>query len=386
MKTALHDAIAAIHNATHRCVIEFAGAGSQALAWLHQVPGSSRTVLEAADRYAPASLSGLLGFEPDHFTHPCVAQLMAHRAYLRARELSQGDLPVVGLGCTATLATDRVKRGDHRVCIATRDEKGTITHELTLTKGVRTRMQEEALASLLLIRALAQACGVKGAPELELVAEEVIRVHKGERGLLSWLSDQSLAWMAVDPQGAITAGQRWPGIALLPGSFNPLHEGHKQLAQAAERILMRQVHFELTLDNADKPSIPLKEAQRRLEQFMGVGTLIFSWSALFSKKAAVFPHSVFVIGADTATRLVQPRFYGNSLKNMRASLEAIRAAGGRFLVAGRASGRAFVTLEDIEIPVEYGCLFEAIPPSIFRTDVSSTALRARLKRRSSARQ
>jgi len=106
----------------------------------------------------------------------------------------------VKVSCTATLATDRVKRGDHRVCVATRDEKGTVTYELTLTKGARTRMQEEALASLLLIRALAQACGVKGAPELELVAEEVVRVHKGERGLLPWLSRQSLAWS--DPSGS----------------------------------------------------------------------------------------------------------------------------------------------------------------------------------------
>lgn len=377
--------IQAIHDAPQQAAIEFAGAGSQALAWLHQVPGSSRTVLEAADRYAPASLADLLGFAPSRFADPHVAQLMAHRAYLRARELSQ-TASVVGLGCTATLATDRAKRGDHRVCVATRDEKGTVTYELALTKGARTRAQEEALASLLLIRALAQTCGVKGAPELELVAKEIVRVRKGERGLLTWLSHQSIAWMAVGPQGAITAGQRWPGIALLSGSFNPLHQGHKQLAHAAEKILKRPVHFELTLQNADKPSISLKEAQRRLRQFKGAGTLILSWSALFRQKAAVFPNSVFVIGADTATRLIQPRFYENSPEKMRASLEAIRAAGCRFLVAGRAERGAWITLEDLEIPVDYGCLFEAIPPSTFRMDVSSTALRARLKRRSSARQ
>lgn len=44
-----HTLITAIHTAARPCVIEFAGAGSQALWWLHSVAGSSRTVLEATD-------------------------------------------------------------------------------------------------------------------------------------------------------------------------------------------------------------------------------------------------------------------------------------------------------------------------------------------------
>lgn len=385
MKTVLRNTIVAIHNAPHRCVIEFAGAGSQALAWLHQVPGSSRTVLEAADRYAPASMADLLGFAPARFADPHVAQLMAHRAYVRARELSQGA-PALGVGCTATIATDRAKRGGHRACVAIRALSGTITHSLTLAKGARSRHEEEQVVSLMLVEALARGCGLDETPKLNLRSGERVETQAGDEMLLPWLSQQRVQWMAVDRQGTTTAGQRWPGIALLSGSFNPLHEGHRQLARVAERILKRPVHFELTLDNADKPSISLKEAQRRLAQFAGVGTLILSRVPLFDQKAAVFPNSVFVIGADTATRLVQPRFYGNSSRRMRASLESIRAAGSRFLVAARASGGALVTLKNIRILAEYGCLFEPIPPSAFRVDVSSTELRARRKRRSSSRQ
>jgi hypothetical protein len=41
--------IIAIHQAARPTVMEYAGAGSQALWWLHSVAGSSRTILEASD-------------------------------------------------------------------------------------------------------------------------------------------------------------------------------------------------------------------------------------------------------------------------------------------------------------------------------------------------
>ena len=53
-----------IHSAGVKLVYEFTGAGSLALTWLHSVGGSSRTVLEATDRYAFASLTDLLGHPP----------------------------------------------------------------------------------------------------------------------------------------------------------------------------------------------------------------------------------------------------------------------------------------------------------------------------------
>jgi hypothetical protein len=45
--------LTAIHATPHMMTMNFAGAGAQALAWLHSVGGSSRTILEATDRYVP---------------------------------------------------------------------------------------------------------------------------------------------------------------------------------------------------------------------------------------------------------------------------------------------------------------------------------------------
>jgi hypothetical protein len=55
INTQLEQIITTIHATPQKIVFEFAGAGSQALTWLHAVGGSSRTILEATDRYLAAS-------------------------------------------------------------------------------------------------------------------------------------------------------------------------------------------------------------------------------------------------------------------------------------------------------------------------------------------
>ena len=80
----VQDLVTRIHATPHRAVLAFAGAGSQALAWLHGVGGSSRTILSAIDIYSPQSMRHLLGFMPAKFTSRRVARLMAAAAYDRA--------------------------------------------------------------------------------------------------------------------------------------------------------------------------------------------------------------------------------------------------------------------------------------------------------------
>lgn len=164
-----------IHATPHRLVFEFAGAGSLALWWLHSVAGSSRTLLEATDRYAAAALADLLGFRPTGFVSAETARAMAQRAYERALHLAEGQTPVLGVACTATIATDRAKRGDHGAVVAVRSAPGTALYALTLTKGLRDRAAEERLVSQLVIRAIVGACELELPTPLELAAGEEVR-------------------------------------------------------------------------------------------------------------------------------------------------------------------------------------------------------------------
>ena len=369
--------IKAIHASPTRVVIEFAGAGAQALAWLHAVAGSSRTVVEAVDRYHPASMIEALGYEPAHFVSAEVARRLAVNAFARACALCSSAERVAGLAWTATIATDRSKRGDHRCHVATCDAQGTRAYELELIKGARTREQEERVVSELVLAALAEVSGVESVTPLALDATEQVERSIHPASLIARLQAGDFEWVAAWPDGTRTAGRRRAGVALVSGSFNPLHEGHLGMAAAA-RHLGREVFFELPLVNADKSAIAVGEAERRLAQFHGVAPLLLTRLPRFVDKARCFPGSVFVIGVDTLTRLLEPRFYGDAHGAVDAALREVERAGCRFLVAGRLDRerQAFLTADDLPLPRGFRHLIQSIEEKDFREDVSSMELRA----------
>jgi len=368
--------ITVIHAAPHQIVLEFSGAGSQVLAWLHGVGGSSRTILEATDRYASTSLTEAIGFRPDQFTSTRVAQALAAHAFFRASYLADPFAQVAGIGCTATIATDYAKRGEHRCRLAVCDAYGVTTYALSLVKGSRTRRAEEELVSLLIIKAVVELCGVTGLPNLPLQDEEPLEKSFDPVDLPARLMAGEVEWVVVWPDGRLATGKTWPNLVLLSGAFNPLHAGHRQLVRVAAGKLQQKIYFELPLVNAEKaPLIELDEVRRRVSQFAGFAPVVLTRAPLFSQKARLFPNSVFILGVDTVARLAQPRFYHNDPAEMRASFETVRRAGCRFLVAGRRAGDRFLTLEGIDLPDEYRQLFEQISENEFRVDISSTVIR-----------
>ena len=88
----------------------------QALTWLLTVPGASNTVLESRVPYGGGkSMSEILGQEPLKFASTQTAVDMARSAYKQAAHLSAFGIPILGVSCTCALATDRIKKGDHKV-------------------------------------------------------------------------------------------------------------------------------------------------------------------------------------------------------------------------------------------------------------------------------
>ncbi len=165
-----------------------------------------------------------------------------------------------------------------------------------------------------------------------------------------------------------------PHGSILSGSFNPLHAGHRGMAAAATALCGTPTAFELALRNADKGELPPNEVLRRVAQFQGWATIILSCAPFFAEKARLYPGRTFVLGYDTAARLLDPRYY-DGVSGLYDSLDQIRAHGCHLLVAGRLVHGHFHTLADLHMPKEYADLASAIPVQQFRVDISSTELR-----------
>jgi hypothetical protein len=149
-------------------------------------------------------------------------------------------------------------------------------------------------------------------------------------------------------------------VALLPGSFNPLHVGHLTLAAAAGRRLGCEVHFELSVTNVDKPELDGSVVAERLLQFVGVGPVWVTRAAVVETKSQLFPGAAFVLGFDTALRLIDPRYYGGE-KGRDAALAQLMERGCRVIVGGRLDGAGEFRVWEDRLAGEFRELFEVIP-------------------------
>jgi hypothetical protein len=176
--------------------------------------------------------------------------------------------------------------------------------------------------------------------------------------------------VCIEPDGRCRTGDPLPPL-LVCGSFNPLHQGHWSMAERTSKRMNIPFAFEMSLTNVDKPPLDRVEVQRRARAFLGRAPLWLTRVPTFVAKARLFRGTVFVVGADTAQRIVEPRYYTQSLGE---ALQSIHDCGCRFIVAGRVDAQGeYRTLADLPIPREWEMLFEELPD--FRLDVSSTQLR-----------
>jgi hypothetical protein len=362
-----------LHATPLMAVVAVSGGGFQAIAWLLGVAGASRTVIEAIVPYSEGALRDLLGYDPEKHVSPETARHMARAAYERARRHGPSDRPVIGIGCTASIRTDREKRGDHACHVATWSERGSTTYGVTLAKGQRERDAEEDIVSRLVLRALVETNGDEPAVH-HISLDETEVVERRHLDPLELLLLGEIDAVTVGSDGSITAGVDHVG-GVLSGSFHPLHEGHKGLARIAAGMLDAEVVFELAVANVDKKPLEEQSIRERLAQFSGRGTVVVTREPRFDGKAKLLPGCTFIIGWDTAARLFAPRYYGDDEVRMLAAMSEVRDRGCSFLVAGRIVEGEFKSLEELQVPTGFSDMLVAIPESDFRRDLSSTELR-----------
>jgi len=374
--------ISTLHASGRKAALAITGGGSGAVGELLRVPGASRLLIEAQVPYDEQALAAFLGFAPAQACSSDTAIAMAQSARARAARLVPAGADLVGLGATAALVSDRPRKGEHRFHIASANAAGIAHCSCVMAKGRRDRAAEEDLVSRAIVLWLARACGIAAPSPRSLIdADE----HYAETVVVAGAAvdtiDQLLAGeldrVTAQPDGQMMLSAPQP-VVLFPGSFNPMHEGHVLLARVAEELRQQPLAFEISVTNVDKPPLAGETVRHRLSQFAWKSPVELTRAPTFLEKSRLFPSTTFVIGADTAERLVAPKYYGDDEARVHVALEEIANSGSSFLVAVRidAVGRVRA-LNDIPVPRRYADLFTEIPEHRFRVDTSSSEIRAR---------
>ncbi len=357
--------------------LALAGGGSTALAALAGRQGASAVLISgrlAYSRRAALALRGEAG--ADGFCSAEAAMDLALAALDSATALD--DRPReqrIGLGVASALATVPARAGRDRAHLAVAGAGPARGWRLDLDCWPRDRDRQEALTGAAALLAAWRGAGC-GPGEPDGPAGLVEAMSGDVPGPDYWIDRAAcgrIAWARCDPDGNWSGPGAAPA-AVLAGSFDPLHEGHLGLAAAAAAHLGAPVELELSLRNVDKQPLDLAEAGRRVAAVSGKAPLVIDSAATFVEKSALFPGAVFVIGADTAVRVVDPGYYGGDAGAMRAGLDGIRGNGCRFLVSGREIEGHYVGFEQLDLAAAPD-LFRELPESAFRLDISSSQIR-----------
>jgi len=370
-----------IHAAPGQLLLAATGGGSRAIGELLSVPGGSKSVLEAVVPYSAEALVDFLHGWPEQFCSPRTARLMAMAAWQRAKKLqttvaNTAGHPAIGVGCTASLASDRPKRGEHRIHVAVQSQTFTATHSLQLIKDRRSRSEEEQLAAAIVLNAVAEGFGLADRLPPALLEGEHIEPLRTDapQAWQDLLSGKTRILAASGVSNSPLGAQR---RAVFSGAFNPLHAGHLKMAHFAAQRLAAPAEFEISIENVDKPPLDYTEIAHRAAQFSQRQLpLWFTRAPTFAEKSDLFPGATFIVGADTLLRIGHCRYYNNDPRAAEAAIARIAKNGCRFLVFGRLVDTDFRSLADLELPASLRQLCDEIPSAEFREDISSTNLRS----------
>jgi len=344
------------------------GAGATIQNTLWEVPGSSAYLSGAQFPYSVDEQQEILGFRPiNSCTKETVIDL-ASAAYMKAYKF--GGKNPIGIGLTASVASEKEHRGEHRVyvCIITNDKIVSLYCPLNKGVGAHQRNLDEGICNDIVFFMLIDILKLSSSDNQISISS----LYKDSSLLARDRFFQYPFFAANGERHAfITPRNYW---ALMPGAFNPPHQGHFGIAKEVEETYNKRVIFEITAEPPHKAKLSIQDLLKRAALLKGYDRVFTEQAPLYLDKAKKYPGYPLILGADALVRLLDPK-WGIPTTQVLKQLEY---SNNKLFVSGRTINDKFMTCQDIifQLPVELRDIYNRlIFPVNGQWEVSSTELR-----------
>ena len=244
----------------------------------------------------------------------------------------------MGLGIAASVTSNKVHRGDHRIfaCVMTNDKVISTSRFLEKESeysNVVQRHLDGDMADMIGMTLLHHVIGGFMEMSPNLIVKDATELAK-ERFLKRPFFAANGQRFETMPKGK---------YALLSGAFNPPHEGHFGVAQQAMDEYNYRAVFEITVDPPHKDALTVQAMLERSQMLRGHDRLFNTGLPLYLDKAKRYPKTPLILGADAMLRMLDPK-WGLNVGEM---FGAFYELGTKLLINGREIDGNFVTCDDI---------------------------------------
>ncbi len=365
-----------------KVVIAMAGNGLDGVAHLMRHGNGSATLIGQHLFYSQTMAHEYIGSKVGKMVSQPCARYLAMAAYHEALSCAEAGDVVAGVGSTTSLVKpDGEREGrQHLIHVAVQTRSVTRWVTLELQPG-RSREEEEWLAGMIILGEIARLRGhvhkadriiipsvgdhdghTSDSVNAALSFNLLIEVVHGERDCFLWLNGMPTKNFNLNAPHAF-----------FPGSFNPIHDGHRRMIDIAAKKLDLPVLLEMSVTNVDKPPMDYIDFQKRMS-LIGNQPVVVSNAPKFYNKSDMLPKgSIFIVGMDTMKRIVDPAYGADALTGFEGS--SIRKNGNKFLVFCRDVGGKIESVTDLPRYEQIKDLIIPVSPDEFLSRTSSTAIR-----------
>jgi len=344
------------------------GGGTSFIGEFLKIPGGSQCIVGGYVPYAIEATNNFVSGKLDKYADANAARRLAVASYEHALKINVSPVyNTVGIGIACSLVKENEREGrEHHINIAVHTFNETFGVSVVLKKSKLNREKEENLVNDLTLYTLANRFCKNIDREWEVIHQMIYLDNDAEVntfGEYSRMIDCDLYCNAID---YINKNDT---IVIYPGSFFPLHEGHREIYHLAHKITQLPVFYELSVTNSYKPSMDYVDLENRYKQFNNIGwrnAVILTKAPRFVDKVTLFKKHfnpkeiIIVVGADTWERVYDAAAHKNG------DIKFFEDNNVKFLVFGR----------NAEIKNQDSTLFIKNDLALnYNNNISSTAIR-----------